>query len=71
MTGITSGHNSISLVCLGLEKIFQIYPQLQDILKIICAIYLYLDIKLLDHLIKLKKIVQDRSNCMRQHYFKL
>ena len=49
MTGITIGHvTQLILVCLGLGKIFQIFPQLQDILKIICAIYLvYLGYKII------------------------
>ena len=43
MTGITIGHvTQLILVCLGRGKIFQIFPQLQDILKIICAIYLFI-----------------------------
>ena len=36
MTGITIGHVlQLILVCLGLGKIFQIFPQLQNILKIL------------------------------------
>ena len=43
MTGITIGHvTQLVLVCFGLGKIFQIFPDLQDILKVICAIYLVL-----------------------------
>ena len=39
MTGITIGHVlQLILVCLGLGKIFQIIPQLQNILKILCAL---------------------------------
>ena len=35
MSGITIGHVvQLTLVCLGLGKIFQIFPQLQNILKI-------------------------------------
>ena len=35
MSGITIGHVlQLILVCLGLGKIFQIFPQLQNILKI-------------------------------------
>ena len=42
MTGITIGHvTQLILVCLGLGKIFQIFPELQNILKILCAIYLF------------------------------
>ena len=49
MSGITIGHVlQVILVCLGLGKIFQIYPELQKILKIICAIYLlYLGYKII------------------------
>ena len=40
MSGITIGHVlQLILVCLGLGKIFQIFPQLQNILKILCALY--------------------------------
>ena len=38
MSGITIGHVSqLILVCLGLGKIFQIFPQLQNVLKILCS----------------------------------
>ena len=49
MTGITIGHVlQLILVCLGLGKIFQIFPQLQNILKILCALYLlYLGYKII------------------------
>ena len=41
MTGITIGHVlQLILVCFGLGKIFQIFPQIQNILKIVCALYL-------------------------------
>ena len=41
MTGITIGHVlQLILVCLGLGKIFQIFPQLQNILKILCALFI-------------------------------
>ena len=41
MSGITIGHIiQLILVCFGLGKIFQIFPQIQNILKILCAIYL-------------------------------
>ena len=41
MTGITIGHVlQLILVCFGLGKIFIIFPVLQNILKILCAIYL-------------------------------
>ena len=49
MSGITIGHVlQIILVCLGLGKIFQMFPEIQNILKIICAIYLlYLGYKII------------------------
>ena len=38
MAGITIGHvTQLTLVCLGLGKIFQIFPQLQNILKILSS----------------------------------
>ena len=41
MLGITIGHIlQLILVCLGLGKIFQVYPEIQQVLKIICAAYL-------------------------------
>ena len=44
MTGITIGHvTQLVLVCFGLGKIFQFFPNLQS----------------LDHLIKLRKITRD------------
>ena len=56
MTGITIGHvTQLILVCLGLGKIFQIFPELQNILKIICAIYLiYLGYKIIGSFSKIK-----------------
>ncbi len=55
MTGITIGHvTQLILVCLGLGKIFQIYPEIQSILKILCAIYLiYLGYKIIGSFSKL------------------
>ena len=49
MSGITIGHIlQTVLVCLGLGKIFQMFPEIQNILKIICAIYLlYLGYKII------------------------
>ena len=57
MSGITIGHVSqLILVCLGLGKIFQILPEIQIILKIICAIYLlYLGYKIIGSFSKIKK----------------
>ena len=41
ISGITIGHVlQLILVCFGLGKIFQIFPQLQNILKILCSLYL-------------------------------
>ena len=56
MTGITIGHVAqLILVCLGLGKIFQIFPELQNILKILCAIYLiYLGYKIIGSFSKIK-----------------
>jgi len=49
MTGITLGHvTQLILVCFGLGKMFQIFPNLQNILKVICAFYLvYLGYKII------------------------
>ena len=56
MTGITVGHvTQLVLVCLGLGKIFQIFPELQNILKILCAMYLvYLGYKIIGSFSKIK-----------------
>ena len=56
MTGITIGHvTQLILVCLGLGKIFQIFPELQNILKILCAIYLiYLGYQIIGSFSKIK-----------------
>ena len=56
MTGITIGHvTQLILVCFGLGKIFQIFPELQNILKILCAIYLiYLGYKIIGSFSKIK-----------------
>ena len=57
MSGITIGHIlQLILVCLGLGKIFQIFPSLQNILKIICAMYLlYLGYKIKGSFSKIKE----------------
>ena len=57
MTGITIGHVlQLILVCLGLGKIFQIFPQLQNILKVLCALYLlYLGYKIIGSFSKIKE----------------
>ena len=64
MTGITIGHvTQLILVCLGLGKIFQIFPELQNILKIICAIYLiYLGYKIIG---SFSKITDDDSRPLK------
>ena len=57
MSGITIGHVlQLILVCLGLGKIFLIFPQLQNILKILCALYLlYLGYKIIGSFSKIKE----------------
>ena len=57
MSGITIGHVlQTVLVCIGLEKIFQLFPEIQNILKIICAIYLlYLGYKIIGSFGKIKE----------------
>ena len=49
MSGITIGHiTQLVLVCFGLGQIFIIFPEIQNILKIVCAIYLlYLGYKII------------------------
>ena len=66
MTGITIGHVlQLILVCLGLGKIFQIFPQLQNILKILCALYLlYLGYKIIGSFSKIK---EDKSRPLKFH----
>jgi len=56
MSGITIGHVLQTIVvCLGLGKIFQMLPEIQDILKIICALYLlYLGYKIIGSFNKIK-----------------
>ena len=56
MSGITIGHVLQTIVvCLGLGKIFQVFPEIQDILKIICALYLlYLGYKIIGSFSKIK-----------------
>ena len=57
MSGITIGHVlQLILVCFGLGKIFQIFPQIQFILKILCALYLlYLGYKIIGSFSKIKE----------------
>ena len=57
ISGITIGHVlQIVLVCFGLGKIFIIFPFLQNILKILCAIYLlYLGYKIIGSFSNIKE----------------
>jgi len=66
ISGITIGHVlQLVLVCLGLGKIFQIFPQLQNILKILCALYLlYLGYKIIGSFSKIK---EDDSRPLKFH----
>ena len=66
MSGITVGHVlQLSFVCMGLGKIFQIFPQLQNILKILCALYLlYLGYKIIG---SFSKIQEDKSRPLKFH----
>ena len=66
MSGITIGHVlQLILVCLGLGKIFQIFPEIQKILKIICSIYLlYLGFKIIG---SFNKIKDDDSRPLKFH----
>ena len=64
MFGITIGHVlQLFLVCLGLGKIFQLFPELQNILKILCALYLlFLGYKILG---SFSKIQEDGSRPLK------
>ena len=66
MSGITIGHIlQLILVCLGLGKIFQIFPEIQNILKIICALYLiFLGYKIIGSFSKIK---EDDSRPLKFH----
>ena len=57
MLGITIGHIlQLILVCLGLGKIFQVFPEIQQVLKVICAAYLlYLGYKIIGSFSKIKE----------------
>jgi threonine/homoserine/homoserine lactone efflux protein len=57
MSGITIGHvGQTVVVCLGFGKIFQMYPEIQNTLKIICALYLlYLGYKIIGSFSKIKE----------------
>jgi threonine/homoserine/homoserine lactone efflux protein len=66
ISGITIGHIiQLVLVCFGLGKIFQIFPTIQTILKMICAIYLlYLGYKIIGSVSKIK---EDDSRPLKFH----
>ena len=66
MSGITIGHIlQLILVCFGLGKIFQIFPEIQNVLKIICSIYLlYLGYKIIGSFSKVK---EDNSRPLKFH----
>ena len=66
MSGITFGHiEQLILVCFGLGKIFQIFPEIQNILKIICAAYLlFLGYKIIGSFSKIK---EDDSRPLKFH----
>jgi len=66
MSGITIGHIlQLILVCLGLGKIFQVFPGIQQMLKIICAVYLlYLGYKIIGSFSKIK---EDDSRPLKFH----
>ena len=57
LIGIPCGHVvQISLVCLGLGKIFVMYPHIQEVLKYVCAAYLlYLGYKIIGSFSEHKK----------------
>ena len=66
MSGITIGHIlQLILVCLGLGKIFQVFPVIQQVLKIICAAYLlYLGYKIIGSFSRIK---EDDSTPLKFH----
>ena len=57
ISGITIGHIiQLTLVCLGLGQVFIIFPVIQSILKIICAIYIvFLGYKILGSISQIKE----------------
>ena len=57
MSGITIGHVlQVILVCLGLGKLFEMFPQIQNILRIVCGLYLlYLGYKIIGSFSKIKE----------------
>ena len=66
MTGITIGHVlQVILVCLGLGKLFQLFPVIQSVLKIVCAIYLlFLGYKIIGSFSNIK---EDGSRPLKFH----
>ena len=66
MSGITIGHiTQLVLVCFGLGQIFIIIPEIQNVLKIVCAIYLlYLGYKIIGSFSKIK---EDNSRPLKFH----
>ena len=56
MSGITIGHVLQTIVvCVGFGKVFKMFPEIQDTLKIICALYLlYLGYKIIGSFSKIK-----------------
>ena len=64
MSGITIGHvGQTVIVCLGFGKIFQMFPEIQNTLKIICALYLlYLGYKIVG---SFSKINEDGSRPLK------
>ena len=66
ISGITIGHViQLILVCFGLGKIFVMFPVLQNILKILCSIYLlYLGYKIIGSFSKIK---EDDSRPLKFH----
>jgi len=66
ISGITIGHViQLVLVCFGLGKIFLVFPLLQSILKIICAVYLlYLGYKIIG---SFNKIQENDSRPLKFH----
>ena len=66
MSGITIGHVlQVVLVCLGLGKLFQLFPVIQNMLKIVCAIYLlYLGYKIIG---SFNNIKEDGSRPLKFH----
>ena len=64
LIGIPTGHIfQIALMCLGLGKIFQTYPSIQEYLKYICAAYLlYLGYKIIG---SFKNIKNEKSRPLK------